>query len=373
MFPDLSEYSFIKEGSMSVTLNESSIVSQYISGSSIGSQTYKKNVDLTNISKIKFTFTTGGSYSDTMRRFYIFGGVMPLTFNPANTYVGSNESYINYYAVYAEYHTRNSSASFELDVSELVGEYNIVFSMAGWTVTVSNVEYVEIPQTPFYTVVFNANGGTGSMNDLNVDVDVPTPLTLNTYTRDDYIFTGWSRSASATSPTYEDGETVLNLAEENETITLYAVWRKSPLNIILQTNLSEPNKVNKEVENITTMYGTLRTECSVTDPVIIVEVDLDTIRNCNYITIRRFRRSYFVINIRSIRNGLVELTCHVDVLSSFKAELLTNSAIIAKSEKDWNLYLNDGSLKTYQNSEIYTKLFPSGFTTQEFVLAVAGS
>lgn len=144
-------------------------------------------------------------------------------------------------------------------------------------------------------------------------------------------------------------------------------------NISLQINKSEREKLSKSVTDIITVSGELKAETSIIDPVIMIECDLNAVINCNYMTIPSFGRSYFVNNIRSIRSGLVEFSCHVDVLSSFANQIRDNTAIIRKQENDWNLYLNDGSFKIYQNPNVLTKAFPSGFTKQEFVLAVAGS
>lgn len=146
-----------------------------------------------------------------------------------------------------------------------------------------------------------------------------------------------------------------------------------PFNIVLQTNNSEPNRITKSVSDIMTLSGVLKEETSIIDPVIKIECDLATVTGCNYLSIPAFGRSYFVRNIRSVRNGLVEFSCHVDVLSSFADGIKANSAIVKRQENSWNLYLNDGSLKVYQNPIVLTKAFPSGFTTQEFVLAVAGN
>lgn len=144
-------------------------------------------------------------------------------------------------------------------------------------------------------------------------------------------------------------------------------------NISLQINKSERERLSKDISDIMVLTGVLKSETSIIDPVIMVECDLTAVVNCNYMTIPAFGRSYFVNNIRSIRNGLVEFSCHVDVLSSFASQIRANTAIIRKQENDWNLYLNDGSFKVYQNPNVLTRAFPSGFTTQEFVLAVAGS
>ena len=144
-------------------------------------------------------------------------------------------------------------------------------------------------------------------------------------------------------------------------------------NIVLQRNNSEMNRVSKSVDNLFTVSGVLKEDTSIIDPVIKIECDLSAVTGCNYLSIPAFGRSYFVNNIRSIRNGLVEFSCHVDTLSSFASEIRGNTAIIKRQENAWNLYLNDGSFKVYQNPNVLTKAFPSGFTTQEFVLAVAGS
>lgn len=143
--------------------------------------------------------------------------------------------------------------------------------------------------------------------------------------------------------------------------------------ILLQRNTSELNKLDKTLTTISTLTGTLKTETSIIDPVIIVEGALSDLKTCNYCTISAFGRSYFVNNIKSIRNNLIELTCHVDVVSTYKSQIRSQFAIVRKQENNWNLYLNDGSFKCYQNPIVLTKKFSNGFTTPSFVMAVAGS
>lgn len=142
--------------------------------------------------------------------------------------------------------------------------------------------------------------------------------------------------------------------------------------IVLQTNNSEKNTVMKDIDDVITLTGILKEATSITNPSFIIEADLDDLAAVNYLTVETFGRSYFVTDIRSVRSSFVEITCHVDVLSSFADEIKVNKAIVRTQENQWNLYLNDGTFKVYQNPMILTKAFPSGFTTQEFVLAVAG-
>lgn len=143
--------------------------------------------------------------------------------------------------------------------------------------------------------------------------------------------------------------------------------------IVFYVNSSEKNKVDKTLTLITTLSGVLKQDTSIIDPVIVIESDLSDFTGCNYMSIEAFGRSYFVNNIRSVKNGLIEITAHVDVISTYKNAIRRNQAIIRKQQNTWNLYLNDGSLRVYQNPDVIVKAFPSGFTKQEFVLAVAGS
>lgn len=169
-------------------------------------------------------------------------------------------------------------------------------------------------------------------------------------------------------------------ANTSQTITvfemqLYAEDAPPPpgFQIVLQINQSESNRLDKSLTTIATLTGVLKNETSIINPVILFEGDLQSYVNCNYMQIPIFGRCYFVSNIRSIRSNLFEISAHVDVLSTYKDSIRSNNAIIRRQESTWNLYLNDGVFRVYQNPMVLTREFPSGFNTQEFVLAVAGS
>lgn len=143
--------------------------------------------------------------------------------------------------------------------------------------------------------------------------------------------------------------------------------------IKFQTSNSDKRCLDKNITDNFELTGTLRNECSILNPIILIEKKLGDLANCNYMTIESFgNRSYFINDIISIRNGLVEVHGHVDVLSTYKDGIRKNSGITYRQETDWNLYLDDGSFKAYQNPRIQLKEFPTGFTVERFVLAVAG-
>ena len=83
------------------------------------------------------------------------------------------------------------------------------------------------PQPTTYEVIFNANKGTGTMPNQTIDVNAPTALSTNAFTRDGYEFKGWSTTPDG-AVQYQDKEQVTDLAPAGGTTTLYAVWEKLP-------------------------------------------------------------------------------------------------------------------------------------------------
>jgi hypothetical protein len=81
------------------------------------------------------------------------------------------------------------------------------------------------PEPPItYTIVYNANGGTGFMASSSFTYGVSQSLQLNTFTRSNYRFTGWARAAGGPVE-FLDYQNVINLASaDNAVITLYAQW-----------------------------------------------------------------------------------------------------------------------------------------------------
>ena len=78
---------------------------------------------------------------------------------------------------------------------------------------------------PFsYMVTFDANGGTGTMEELAMTVDEPTNLPSRGFVRINYDFAGWALEPEG-EVAFADGEEVVNLSTvDGGTVQLYAVW-----------------------------------------------------------------------------------------------------------------------------------------------------
>ncbi len=102
-----------------------------------------------------------------------------------------------------------------------------------------------------HTVIFNANGGTGSM--ANQVTNTATALTTNTFTRSNYSFTGWNTAANGSGSAYADGASYPFTAD----VTLFAQWSAIPSSFTVifdgngSTGGSTPNQVASSLTALT--------------------------------------------------------------------------------------------------------------------------
>lgn len=143
------------------------------------------------------------------------------------------------------------------------------------------------------------------------------------------------------------------------------------MNVYFYENASEPKTVDK-VTNIKAgpLTGYSREDLNILEPSIVVEYQTQTqsaILNSNYMYIEDLNRYYYIKGSPIILNNkLMRVDGNIDVLMSHKDFLREQTAIIKRQENNWNLYLDDGFFRTYQNPIIQEKKFPNGFDLNNF-------
>lgn len=158
--------------------------------------------------------------------------------------------------------------------------------------------------------------------------------------------------------------------------------------ITLYNNKSDNNVVDKDLTEIATVTGTFKEECSIVTPEILISLKADSdttvasgdsasyanvLKKVNYFYVPNFERYYYKTDVVIVRFGVYLLKGKSDPLTSFATDIKNSTGIVQRQENNWNLYLDDGSLKTYSNPIVKTYNFPSGFSGQSFILSVAGS
>ena len=108
-----------------------------------------------------------------------------------------------------------------------------------------------------YTVRFSptsifegsALSGTDTMADQMIYEGITTPLTNNSFTAPSgYYFTGWNTAQDGTGASYTNQQSVTDLTNTGNTITLYAQWTDCPPNTICYSaNVTNPNDIEGEM------------------------------------------------------------------------------------------------------------------------------
>lgn len=130
------------------------------------------------------------------------------------------------------------------------------------------------------------------------------------------------------------------------------------MNAILYQNSSENivvNKVLKEVRKVEIVR--LLDECSTLEPQLVLNLPI----NANYLYIPSWGKYYYIKDITILNAKQARVSCDVDVLYSYKDQLLKTSQNVVRNQYRFNMYLEDPFM-TVQGK---TKRFEKYFTAPE--------
>lgn len=136
------------------------------------------------------------------------------------------------------------------------------------------------------------------------------------------------------------------------------------------------NVVNKTLKNEVDQTIVLLDSTSKENPKITIRKNESiefAIANYNYAFLDSpFNRHYYITDVKSVSGHTWELQLSVDVLMSFKDEILKQNAVIERSSKYFNTYITDDSYVVQNRTRTQTKVFPSGFNSDGLILVCAG-
>ena len=125
------------------------------------------------------------------------------------------------------------------------------------------------------------------------------------------------------------------------------------MNVTFYNNLSNDNVVNKRLEEINTLSFTFKENSNIINPSLI----LKNYEGGNYCYIEELKRYYYVKDIDLLGNGLFKINCEIDVLMSYKEDIING-----------DFYSKDGVL-VITNNEID---FNSVYDITKFLLIIGG-
>ena len=118
----------------------------------------------------------------------------------------------------------------------------------------------------------------------------------------------------------------------------------------------ELNVINKTLSSQLELDCTLRDSCNILDPSIFIrKTNADggsAIPSYNYAYIPEFNRYYFITDITSVNNQLWRIDMHVDVLMSYKDNILAQEVYVLRNENEYNEFLPDSECVADYSTEM---------------------
>lgn len=119
----------------------------------------------------------------------------------------------------------------------------------------------------------------------------------------------------------------------------------------LYRTLDDENVINKDLTLIHTMEIKLKDTVSIINPTLILaEIDGIDYFQCNYCYLSEFNRYYFIRDIEMLNNRHYRMRLEVDVLESFKEDILNSKGFITR-QTNFNPYY-DGNAKYEVRKEV---------------------
>lgn len=145
------------------------------------------------------------------------------------------------------------------------------------------------------------------------------------------------------------------------------------MTVILYHNGSDDRVINKTLVGGEQFTGELVGDVDIMSPTI--RFDTGEFLRYNYAYIPEFQRYYAIQSVSVFREGIWDVSMAVDVLMSFRGDIMALSVIVDKQSMSENgdEYIDDGSLVT--DNVMFTRVheFDNGFNNYpEYILITAG-
>ena len=125
----------------------------------------------------------------------------------------------------------------------------------------------------------------------------------------------------------------------------------------LYNNSDDPRKASKTLSSGINVDTIVPTEaCDILNPTFVLNYK-SSYTTCNYIVVGApFNRSYFITDMKIDIGKKIEISCSVDVLSTYWDSIKGNQVNVVRQENLKEPYLPDSEYKTYTDFQNYTFL-----------------
>ena len=132
--------------------------------------------------------------------------------------------------------------------------------------------------------------------------------------------------------------------------------------ITFYNNNSDKKCINKSLSDATTISGNIKTQYTSSG----ISIDIDTavagIKPFQFNYMKYDNKFYYIDNVDFLSQNIIRMNCSVDLLESYKSQILKQTAVLERSQNIYSRYIDDDKLVLNAYKRVQTKAFPVSFT-----------
>ena len=132
--------------------------------------------------------------------------------------------------------------------------------------------------------------------------------------------------------------------------------------ITFYNNNSDRRCINKNLADATTISGNVKTQYTSSGISLDIDISVSGITPFQFNYMKFDNKYYYIDSVDFISQNIIRLNCGVDLLESYKSQILNQTAILNRSETSYNRYLNDDNLHLNAYKRVQTKKFNNSFS-----------
>ena len=146
------------------------------------------------------------------------------------------------------------------------------------------------------------------------------------------------------------------------------------MTITFYNNESDRKLLDKKITVVKAVSNAkIINETDILNPTILISRGFydQYILKANYLYIDSLKRYYYINNI-SFVESMVQISCSVDVLMSYKNEIRNLTCTVSRNQNLKNGYLNDNNYNIQAYKQVVSKMFPNAINNDSIILMTAG-
>ena len=141
--------------------------------------------------------------------------------------------------------------------------------------------------------------------------------------------------------------------------------------LYLYSNEEPNNKLKKNIAFVKEISADIMSGTDIVRPTFFLKEKID-FRNINYLYWTAFNRYYYIVNATARENGMIEITCAIDVLQTYATNIYSLECLIERQEFKYDPMLPDREIMQRVGTVTQKKKIGTIGNTISYVLTTTG-